>query len=257
MLAAAAVFGGLWALYNYWGRRRVEAAHWIHELFREFYVADRYRDIKWRLVRPEEDQLLRDLDTLLNFFEHIMYLESQRHLRTRDRKAMFNYWLELLRAPEYAALRKYIARFDYERLAKTIEAVDIDYVAVYGTLRSDVSVQPRRSEPDLDSDAVFRGRCQIPGRLVDVGEHPGLIVGEGLVRGELLEATGSRALQELDAFEGYDPTKRAQSAFRRRLLRLVEPPVDAWVYVYARVTDGLPEVPDGDWKAYVDAKYGG
>ena len=52
-LAGAAVFGGIWALYNYWTRRRVEAAHWIHDLFRDFYITDRYRDIKWRLVRAE------------------------------------------------------------------------------------------------------------------------------------------------------------------------------------------------------------
>ena len=199
---------------------------------------------------------MREFDTLLNFFEHIMYLESQRHLRRRDREAMFNYWIQLLRAPDYAAVRKYLARFDYERLAAEVGAVDIDYVAIYGALRSDVTVSLRRPEPELASRTKFECRCLIPGRLVDVGDYPGLVAGDGVVEGELLRVTQGSVLAELDSFEGYDPQTPGEGRFDRRLIRLREPAVDAWVYVYAQETAGLPTVPDGDWKRYFQARQG-
>jgi gamma-glutamylcyclotransferase (GGCT)/AIG2-like uncharacterized protein YtfP len=276
-LAGAAVFGGMWALYNYWKQRRIEAAHWVHDLFRDFYIADRYRDIKWQLIRPtyhgkiapilerrlanrdlpledDEDQLLRDLDTLLNFFEHILYLESQRHLRKRDREAMFNYWISLLSAPDYAAVRKYLARFDYEQLAAQAGASDIDYVAVYGVLRSDVNGLLSTPEPDLASRTISRGKCLIPGALFDVGDYPGLVPGDGIVEGELLEISHESVLADLDHFEGYDPGKPYEGKFRRQLVRLRKPSVDAWIYVYTKESADLPCVPQGDWKAYIEAR---
>lgn len=117
-------------------------------------------------------------------------------------------------------------------------------LAVYGLLRP--------SESGLDrlrvrSKIVDRGGCRIPGTLIDLGGYPGLIAGAGEVRGDLLELRSLRAGDALDAFEDFKPADPEGSAYRRVRIRLVRPPVHAWVYLWNGPNDAGSVIAGGDW----------
>lgn len=57
-------------------------------------------------------------------------------------------------------------------------------------------------------------------------------------------------LVRLDAFEEYDPDDPDGSEYLRRRVRLAEPDLDAWVYVYNRDVAGRPRVESGDWRRH-------
>ena len=120
-------------------------------------------------------------------------------------------------------------------------------MAVYGTLRKG-EANFRRLR--LGRSVRFIGPCAIQGRLYDLGAYPGLVAGDGLVRGELIECRNPLVLRRLDVFEGFDPGDRAGSLFVRRLVRLAEPDADAWVYFYARPGPAGGYIASGDWVAY-------
>src|SRR5947207_10958435 len=77
-------------------------------------------------------------------------------------------------APGRASLRRYVARFGFERLAKALSAEATEYVAVYGSLREGFALP---DAPDVGSALVDHGNCRIPGELYDLGEYPGLCPG--------------------------------------------------------------------------------
>jgi hypothetical protein len=117
---------GVWTVFNYRRGQRAEAARWLQGVFRDFYLEDRFRDIKLVMeygydsqlgpllerrvtdshvpATADEQALLEQLDMLLNYFEHVIYLEQERHLTTQDRQAVFEYWFELMQAPDRAAI---------------------------------------------------------------------------------------------------------------------------------------------------------
>jgi gamma-glutamylcyclotransferase (GGCT)/AIG2-like uncharacterized protein YtfP len=115
-----------------------------------------------------------------------------------------------------------------------------DLLAVYGTLMTGLALP---QQPEGVEDALrLRGECRIPGRLYDLGHgYPALTAEEGSVAGELYEIVEPSVLDILDAYE--------PPPYERRLVRLVEPDVDAWVYVYAAEPPGPPI--DDDWRTFV------
>jgi len=141
---AGAIAGGIWTLVSHRRDRRTEAARWRRDVFRDFYLNDRFREIKLvmeyeyaeRLARlleqrvhdpgvrvgPDEMSLLEQLDMFLNYFEFVLHLESEGHLEQRDQQAVFEYWIELMAAKERAAVRKYSAHFGFERVAGVLSA---------------------------------------------------------------------------------------------------------------------------------------
>ncbi len=119
-------------------------------------------------------------------------------------------------------------------------------IAVYGTLRRGGGAQDALG---LVGALAYRGRCRLRGVLIDLGAYPGLVAGEGTVTGELYEVAVPALLGVLDRFEHYDPTDPAGSLFVRRLSRLLEPPLDAWVWYYNRPAADLPRLASGDWLA--------
>ncbi len=143
-----------------------------------------------------------------------------------------------------ASLRQYTARFGYERVAEALSANVPDYVAVYGSLRSGFGLP---DAPDVGNRLIHRGRCTIKGDLYDVGKYPGLTGGEGVVKGELYEIRDIGVLRALDEYERYDALKPEQSLFVRRVVRLLEPPVDAWVYFYNHDLGHAPRIESGNW----------
>ncbi len=117
---------------------------------------------------------------------------------------------------------------------------------MYGTLRRGGGAQ---SALGLCRALSYLGPCRLRGTLVDLGAFPGLVAGDGSVTGELYEVADRAVLERLDRFEGYDPADPTGSAFVRRLARLLDPPVHAWVWYYNRPTTGRPRVASGDWLA--------
>jgi gamma-glutamylcyclotransferase (GGCT)/AIG2-like uncharacterized protein YtfP len=150
-----------------------------------------------------------------------------------------------------AAIRGYAAWFGFERVADALDCRTADYVAVYGSLRKYGGIG---DEPDLSRRLKPAGTAVIEGKLVDLGDYPGLIPGAGKVQAELLEVVDREAFRIMDRHERYDPTDVQGSLYLRRAVRLLQPSADAWVYVYNRETGDAPEVPGGDWIGYVASR---
>src|SRR4051794_1652091 len=93
---AIALVGAGWALWLYRDSKKKEAAEWLNNLFKGFYVDAEFRRMRMQLeydtklnaiikkVLPEkphvitdetEERLLSDLDAILNYFELILHLE--------------------------------------------------------------------------------------------------------------------------------------------------------------------------------------
>jgi gamma-glutamylcyclotransferase (GGCT)/AIG2-like uncharacterized protein YtfP len=274
LLGVGAVSAGLWTLFNYRKNRRVEAARWLHGVFRDFYLDDRFAEVRATLEYEYRDQagpllerrltdrdvqlterdqeLLFQLDTLLNYFEHVLYLEHEKHLEKRDRQAIFEYWFEVLSSDDCAALRRYAASFGFERVADTLQARQPDYIAVYGSLMSGLTLNDK---PELEGLAKLVGSCRIPGQLLDLGDYPGLDDCQpGSVVGELYEVLNKQVFAVMDRFERYDPHHRADSLYLRRCIRLQEPRVDTWVYVFNGEASDRSPVPSGDWRRHLQAR---
>lgn len=114
---------------------------------------------------------------------------------------------------------------------------------VYGTLRH----KARRSRFGLlGAKATFVSRASTRGRLVDLGEYPGLIAAchpDDWVRGEVFALRDpAGTLARLDAYEG--------SAFRRSCAEVVlegGQQLKAWVYLYTGVVPRGRMIASGDY----------
>ena len=107
-----------------------------------------------------------------------------------------------------------------------------------------------REELGIVDQLIFAGCCEISGRLFDLGDHPGLLLGPGIVHAEIYEIADTAVWLRLDAYEQYDPDDPDGSLYIRRLVRLARPDFDAWLYEYNRDVSGKPSIPSGDWKNY-------
>lgn len=121
------------------------------------------------------------------------------------------------------------------------------HVAVYGSLRKGGGIG---DEPDLSEHLRPAGAAIVEGRLVDLGQYPGLVPGSGRVRAELYEIIDPGVLRVLDRHERYDSNDPRGSLYLRRAVRLIEPRIDAWVYIYNGQVGDVPEVVGGDWIKY-------
>ena len=99
-----------------------------------------------------------------------------------------------------------------------------DYLAVYGTLKQASGMQAELGVADM---LRFVGSCTLPGRLIDLGDYPALVEGEGRVEAELFEILDPAACPILDDYEGNE--------YARRQVQLLAPPIHAWTYLYAKM----------------------
>lgn len=129
-----------------------------------------------------------------------------------------------------------------------------ELLAVYGTLLG--GLEPLRGAPRKAGKLEFVGPCRIEGQLFDCGAYPALVPrthGADEVVGELYRLAAPDALDELDRYEDFDPADPAASLFVRVRVRLVEPPVDAWVYI-GGTARRLCAIPGGDWRRWREDK---
>jgi len=130
-----------------------------------------------------------------------------------------------------------------------LKVADTLYIAAYGSLRRGFGLPDLPEE--LTTMLVDEGACTIEGDLYDLGDYPGLLPGRGQVVGQLFRVTDPRSIFPLlDKYERFDPSAPDRSLYIRRCVRLIDPEVDAWVYIYNGfpVTDKL--IKSGDWAGY-------
>lgn len=127
-----------------------------------------------------------------------------------------------------------------------------DALAVYGTLMHGLSGDLQRI---LEAALTPIGSCLIYGTLIDLGSYPGLVPSEsaeiGHVKGELWRIDAPTVMEQLDAYEDYDPANLAGSLYVRRWTLLAEPETQAWVYHYNGSVKDRPRINHGDWRCYI------
>jgi gamma-glutamylcyclotransferase (GGCT)/AIG2-like uncharacterized protein YtfP len=91
--------------------------------------------------------------------------------------------------------------------------------------------------------SAYLGEASVRGALLDLPGYPGLVAGEGRVRGELYRLNDRELLPALDRAEGYNFERRRAGvdlADGRRS--------SAWVYRYRGSRDHAVLVPHGDYR---------
>jgi gamma-glutamylcyclotransferase (GGCT)/AIG2-like uncharacterized protein YtfP len=78
--------------------------------------------------------------------------------------------------------------------------------------------------------------------------------GHERVVGELYELLDAEVLADLDEYEECYPLAPSRSEYVRRVARLVEPDIDAWVYYYNRSVGGRSRVVSGDWTEHLKSR---
>src|SRR5688500_15217650 len=94
------------------------------------------------------------------------------------------------------------------------------------------------------------GEGTVPGVLYDLGRFPGVVEGDGTVRGIVLRVPEA-AWPALDAYEACPGPDCEDGLFRRiRTTATLDGGgrVECWLYVYARDVTGRPVVGSGDWR---------
>lgn len=125
-------------------------------------------------------------------------------------------------------------------------------LATYGTL---LRAFDRHEMLGIADGLSLVGPCRVKGVLYDLGEFPGAVQGEEMVRAELFRVRSDEVWAVLDRYEGYVPGAEERSLFVRRRTPIHTPAGQtAWVYWYTGPTEGRSRVSGGDWRAYVEAK---
>ncbi|HEY1125804.1 MAG TPA: gamma-glutamylcyclotransferase family protein [Sphingobium sp.] len=117
---------------------------------------------------------------------------------------------------------------------------------VYGHLRRG---QVGYERLGLAQSTQWLGEGQIHGRLYDLGDYPGLMLGgENIVHGELIAFDDSRLWALLDQYEDCDPGNPEASEYQRTEIDLIGGG-RAWTYVYTRPVGDLTLIASGRWFA--------
>jgi gamma-glutamylcyclotransferase (GGCT)/AIG2-like uncharacterized protein YtfP len=123
------------------------------------------------------------------------------------------------------------------------------YLFAYGTLRP--GREPGEIAP-MTAKLRAVGAGFVRGSLYDLGEYPGAVLDDSAdneIAGTVLELpVDAGVLEQLDAYEGYDPAVPATSLFVRVLHRVTlvsGGELTCWIYVYNGDLTGTRRV--GGW----------
>jgi gamma-glutamylcyclotransferase (GGCT)/AIG2-like uncharacterized protein YtfP len=125
-----------------------------------------------------------------------------------------------------------------------------DLIVFYGSLRPPYKT---RHHIGIDHMVEHIGQARFLGALHDLGAYPAYVRGDHEVVGDLYRLIDDRLATVLDPFEGYDPNDLAASHYTREQIRLVDPPVSAWIYRYLATPPPGSLVPSGDWVTHLNA----
>jgi gamma-glutamylcyclotransferase (GGCT)/AIG2-like uncharacterized protein YtfP len=121
-------------------------------------------------------------------------------------------------------------------------------IAVYGTLMQGGGGQALAG---IGAGMTYVGPCQLRGELYDLGEYPGLLEGDGIVKGEVFTLRDPSVLQRLDRYEGCVDGNPGASLFIRRLVQVPGQRGDCWVYYYNGSAARESRIRGGDWAEHV------
>ena len=104
-------------------------------------------------------------------------------------------------------------------IAPTMPAVrPAEHLVFYGTL---MSAFDTLDELGIRERLRLVGTCTLAGRLYDMGEWPSLMLGGGIVHGELFEVLDAGVFVALDPFEECYPADPLRSRYRREIVALL------------------------------------
>jgi gamma-glutamylcyclotransferase (GGCT)/AIG2-like uncharacterized protein YtfP len=118
---------------------------------------------------------------------------------------------------------------------------------IYGTLMPGLRLEAQMQ------GARFMGHAQVPGRLVDLGRYPGLVLDDGVFSGEVYEVDDAH-LARLDVVEDMVPGDRAASQYWREQVTVLSGPLlgqPVQTYVYNRPVNGCTPILHGDYRRYI------
>lgn len=130
-----------------------------------------------------------------------------------------------------------------------------DLLFIYGTLMAAAGDTMGRVERTrLARESRPLGPATTAGRLYDLGQYPGLVIGAdpvGTVEGELAQLIDpARSLRWIDAYEGVGPGEHDQGEYRRSEIDVRLPSgviLRAWSYVYVQSITRARLVAGGSW----------
>jgi len=100
----------------------------------------------------------------------------------------------------------------------------------------------------LEQRTKWLGEAKVRGRLYDLGDYPGLVLGsDGIVQGELIAFDDPTLWAALDDYEDCDPSDSEASEYRRIEVGLLGSG-HAWVYVYNRPVESMAPIASGTWQ---------
>lgn len=256
LLSIAALSAGIWALHNYRNDRRLEAARWVQDLYRDFYHSPRFGRVRTAIEYKYFDELtwlvqkrisdrdvvltdvemteLQRVDLFLNYFENILYLLEERRVSRGDIMAIFQYWFELMAKDQCGALRSYLA-FGFERLSSELGAKLCMAVFLTNNQVGKLSEAGGAFAASLRNQQSAEAECRC---LVEFELVAQLSDGGGRTLGRLWSfdnaKDGFAMAHRIDASFGFDPRnphagKIVRSCVRVRRIDGTQPQ-DAWIY---------------------------
>lgn len=129
-----------------------------------------------------------------------------------------------------------------------------EYIFVYGSLMAGVR---SRVAQTFHAQSEFVSTGQVRGRLYDLGQYPGLVLGraENYVQGHIFRILNTEVLLPfLDEYEGLLPDDPAASEYRRQAAEVeaAARSYRCWMYLYNQVVDDLRLIESGDYLTYLE-----
>ncbi len=124
---------------------------------------------------------------------------------------------------------------------------------VYGTLMKGI---PSPMSGYLQRHATFLGVAFANGYLYDLGQYPGFVYDEqsdDTVLGHVFQIkTPKVVFPILDRYEGIEGPNNAENEYLRALIdvRLNEAKVPVWTYLFNRLPQNLPLIPNGNYPKF-------
>jgi gamma-glutamylcyclotransferase (GGCT)/AIG2-like uncharacterized protein YtfP len=104
------------------------------------------------------------------------------------------------------------------------------------------------------------GKGYVRGILYDLGSYPGVILNknEGKVWGQVYELPEDEdILRQLDAYEGFDSSRRDESEYVREECEVITEGGEAmkvWIYIYNQKIDSAARIENGDYLKWREKK---
>lgn len=132
----------------------------------------------------------------------------------------------------------------------------IDFLFIYGTL-----LQPDNPFANyLSQNCTCISAGKLKGLLYDIGEYPGAVIGnntDNYIHGSIYQLHHPKEnLRVIDDYEGYGLEQDLPNLYIRSVASIETDSgtVDAWIYLYNLPTNGLPQIPSGNYAEYIRQK---